>query len=82
MYHVGDSDPSGEDAAQKIEDGLAESAPDADITFKRLAVLPWQIEAWNLPTRPTKQSDSRAKRFGDRESVELAAIPPGEVARD
>ena len=40
------------------------------------AVLPWQIEQWNLPSRPTKQSDSRAKRFGDRPSVELDAIHP------
>ena len=54
-------------------------APDADIVFKRLAVLPEQIETWNLPTRPTKQSDSRAKKFGDRPSVELDAIHPEQL---
>jgi hypothetical protein len=34
-----------------------------------------QVEQWNLPTRPTKQSDTRAKKFGSAVSVELDAIP-------
>jgi hypothetical protein len=33
-------------------------APDAEIHFKRLAVTPEQIPAWDLPTRPTKASDT------------------------
>ena len=45
------------------------------IHFKRVAVTPEQITAWNLPTRPTKKTDSRSKGFGD-ESIELDAIPP------
>ena len=36
---------------------------------------PDQIAAWNLPTRPTKQSDNRAKGFAAK-SVELDAIEP------
>jgi hypothetical protein len=47
-------------------------APDAGM---RIAVTPGQIAAWDLPTRPTKTSDSRAKGF-DRDSVELDAIDP------
>ena len=78
IYHLGDFDPSGVDAANKIEDALHEFAPDAEIHFKRLAVLPRQIIDWSLPTRPTKASDSRAKNFG-RQSVELDAIPPGQL---
>lgn len=75
IYHLGDHDPSGVSAANKIEQTLREFAPDAEIHFERLAVLPHQIARWNLPTRPTKKSDSRAKTFkGD--SVELDAIPP------
>ena len=35
-----------------------------------------QIEAWDLPSRPTKTTDSRAKTFGHTESVELDAIQP------
>ena len=73
LYHLGDFDPSGVDAANKIEATLRQFAPDAFITFTRLAVLPDQIAAWNLPTRPTKRSDSRARGFGDI-SVELDAI--------
>jgi hypothetical protein len=49
---------------------LRELAPDADITFERIAVTPEQITAWALPTRPTKPSDTRSKNFGEI-SVEL-----------
>ncbi len=75
IFHLGDYDPSGVDAGRKIESTLRELAPDAEINFYRLAVLPDQIERWNLPTRPTKQTDTRAKGFGDI-SVELDAIEP------
>jgi hypothetical protein len=75
IYHLGDFDPSGVNAGEKINQTLREMAPNAEIHFERLAVLPEQIETWSLPTRPTKQSDSRAKAFGDI-SVELDAIEP------
>jgi hypothetical protein len=75
IYHCGDFDPSGVNAGEKIEETLTEMAPAADIRFKRLAVTPTQIRAWDLPTRPTKTTDSRAKGFGEI-SVELDAIPP------
>ena len=73
IYHLGDFDPSGVNAAEKIEETLRQYAPDAEIHFTRLAVLPHQIAAWDLPTRPTKTTDSRSKGFGDI-SVELDAI--------
>jgi hypothetical protein len=75
IYHLGDHDPSGVNAGEKIEQTLREMAPASDITFERLAVTPDQIDAWDLPTRPTKATDSRAKGFGDI-SVELDAIEP------
>ncbi|WP_363347423.1 hypothetical protein [Methylocystis echinoides] len=75
IYHLGDYDPSGVNAGEKIEQTLRELAPDADIYFERLAVTPDQIRDWNLPTRPTKMTDTRAKRHGDI-SVELDAIDP------
>jgi hypothetical protein len=81
IYHLGDHDPSGVCAAEKIEQTLRQFAPDAEIHFKRLAVLPQQIKAWTLPTRPTKQSDSRAKSFGRAESVELDAIHPDRLRK-
>ena len=76
VYHFGDYDPSGQNAADKIGETLREFAPAADIHFEKVAVLPWQIEAWNLPTRPTKKTDSRAKQWTGGESVELDAIHP------
>jgi hypothetical protein len=75
IYHLGDFDPSGVNAGEKIEATLRELAPDAEIYFERIAVEPWQIEQWNLPTRPTKASDTRSERFGSI-SVELDAIEP------
>jgi hypothetical protein len=79
IYHLGDADPSGECAAQKIEQTLREFAPTAEIHFERLAVLEHQIDEWNLPTRPTKTTDSRARKFGRAESVELDAIHPDKL---
>lgn len=76
IYHLGDYDPSGVNAGEKIEEALRELAPDAEIIFERIAVTPEQIEEWSLPTRPTKASDSRAKAFGSAISVELDAIAP------
>lgn len=75
VYHLGDFDPSGLNASEKIEETLREMAPAAELHFKRIAVTPEQIEAWALPSRPTKASDSRAKGFG-AVSVELDAIEP------
>jgi hypothetical protein len=79
-YASGDFDPSGVNAGEKIEATLREMAPDADITFRRLAVTPEQIVEWNLPTRPTKKSDTRSKNFGEI-SVELDAIEPNRLRR-
>ncbi len=39
---------------------------------------PAQIRSWRLPTRPTKQSHSRAVTFFG-ESVELDAVDPGRL---
>jgi hypothetical protein len=78
IYHMGDFDPSGVNAGEKIEETLREMAPEAEIHFERLAVTPDQIGDWRLPTRPTKTTDSRAKGFGDL-SVELDAIPPDDL---
>ncbi len=75
IYYFGDYDPSGLDIPRKVEAGLREFAPDAEIEFERVAVTDEQIVSMNLPTRPTKKSDSRAKNFVG-ESVEVDAIPP------
>ena len=78
IYHLGDYDPSGVNAGEKIEETLRKMAPDADLTFERLAVTRNQIHILKLPTRPTKASDTRSKGFGDI-SVELDAIAPDDL---
>ena len=78
IYHLGDFDPSGVNAGERIETSLRELAPSAEIYFERIAVTEQQITAWNLPTRPTKATDTRARNFGSI-SVELDAIEPNRL---
>jgi hypothetical protein len=78
IYHFGDLDPSGVDAARDIEAKLRRYAPGAEIHFERPAVTREQVEQWNLPTRPTKMTDTRAKKFVGT-SVELDAIPAAKL---
>jgi hypothetical protein len=75
IYHFGDRDPSGVNAGENIEQRLRQFAPNAAIHFERVAVTRAQIAEYNLPSRPTKASDSRAAKF-EGDSVELDAIPP------
>lgn len=51
---------------------------DDSFDFEIVAVTTDQIEEWDLPTRPTKRTDSRAKNF-EGDSVELDAIPPDKL---
>lgn len=74
IYYLGDHDPSGIWIPRKIEQGLREHVPGAEIHFVKLAVTPKQIAAFRLPSRPTKRTDSRAKGF-EGDSVELDSIP-------
>lgn len=73
IYYLGDFDPSGWDIPRMIEERLLEFG--CNFQLKRLAVLPEQVEVWQLPTRPTTSTDTRAKHFGSA-SVELDAVPP------
>jgi hypothetical protein len=75
-----DLDPSGIAIAEHVEEELNDRAVDVDIKVERLAVTPVQVRAWSLPTRPTKDGDTRAARFIDDYGVgctELDAIEPG-----
>lgn len=75
LYVLTDLDPSGLSIATTIETRIRGFIPEADVTVERIAVTLAQVRLWNLPTRPTKTTDSRAKGFAG-ESVELDAIPP------
>jgi hypothetical protein len=62
IYHLGDFDPSGVNAGEKINETLGEMAPAAEVHFELLAVQPEQILAWNLPTRPSSCRTSPPSR--------------------
>jgi hypothetical protein len=78
IYYFGDHDPSGVLIDKSIERRLREFAPEADLTFERVAVLPHQIEELDLPTRPTKRgaTNMHARTGFKGDSVEVDAIPP------
>jgi hypothetical protein len=78
IFHLGDYDPSGHAAADAIERTLTEDF-NCSLYFDRLAILPEQIDRLNLPTRPTKQGDSRARNWTGTECVELDSMPPSEM---
>ncbi|HEY6689200.1 MAG TPA: hypothetical protein VI094_23660 [Propionibacteriaceae bacterium] len=74
VYQLGDHDPSGVGAWHDFQRKVTEFAPYAEVTFQRLAVTPAQIALYELPTRPTKQSDTRSRGWVGG-SVEVDAIP-------
>jgi len=80
LYQLGDHDPSGVDAWNSFTERIRGFAPDADVTFERLAVTEAQINTMNLPTRPTKTTNSRSRNFTG-ESVEVDAIPASVLRR-
>ncbi|MEN8151414.1 MAG: hypothetical protein ABFS86_16475 [Planctomycetota bacterium] len=80
LLYFGDHDPSGVDIPRNVMARLEEFAPTMDIEMRLIAVTRRQIEEMDLPTRPTKRTDSRSAGFRG-ESVEVDAIPPA-VLRD
>jgi len=85
VFYLRDFDPSGADAARASEQAVGdilESDFDVDrswMTVTIIGVLERHINAWKLPTRPTKNTDSRAAGFASSVSVELDAIPPAKL---
>lgn len=93
VIYIGDHDPSGWHMAEDLESklrrfigripGVFESH---SLFFQRLAVSPEQIGQWDLPTRPTKRSDTRVRAFEKRfgkgaPSCEVDAIHPDVLRR-
>lgn len=76
IYHLGDYDPSGQQAARSIRDALFDMSGREDLEFVQLAVLPEQIDEFNLPTRPTKREGNTHAKHWRGDSVELDAIHP------
>lgn len=74
IAQLGDHDPSGVGAWHDFANKVLAFTTAADVEFIRLAVTPEQIVLMDLPTRPTKQSDTRARNW-EGGSVEVDAIP-------
>jgi hypothetical protein len=78
IFHFGDLDPSGVDAARDIEAKLRRYAPNAEIHFERPAVTRVQADEWNLPSRPTKHGhpcqkvDWNVRRIGCNSSSQAS----------
>lgn len=76
LYYFGDYDASGKDAARDVREKLEGFGVELD--FVEAAVTKEQIEKYDLPTRPAKKTDARAKGWGDV-AVELDAIEPNDL---
>ena len=79
VYLLTDFDPSGLAIAESVERELINRAATNPPEVERIAVTRRQVDFFGLPTRPTKQTDARARAFMDRYgtvSVELDALPP------
>jgi len=76
VLYFGDHDPSGEDMERSLRERLAyfKASPE----MRRVAILPKDIEEYNLPPDFAKATDTRHDAFvakhGDR-AVELDALP-------
>ncbi len=79
ILHLGDHDPSGLDMTRDNDERLAMFARSNGLILKRLALNMDQIEQYDPPPNPAKQTDSRytkyAEEFGES-SWELDALEP------
>lgn len=88
IFYLGDHDPSGIDMTRDIRERLGLFGYQPDIEVHRLALNYDQVEQWNPPENPAKETDSRyqayVEEFGES-SWELDAVEPktlGDLARE
>lgn len=78
VFYLGDHDPSGIDMTRDIQERF-KLFSEIKFTVHRLALNYDQVEMWNPPENPAKETDSRyevyREKFGDS-SWELDAIEP------
>jgi hypothetical protein len=76
VFYVGDYDPAGVLIDVAIERELRRHLqPGVGLTFERIAITPEQIDEFDLPSKPRKPGERRAKHI--RETVEAEAMPAG-----
>jgi hypothetical protein len=76
IFYIGDYDPAGVLIDVALERELREHlSAGIDLYFRRIAITPAQIESFDLPAKPRKETDRRALHI--RETVEAEAMPAG-----
>jgi hypothetical protein len=82
VFHLGDYDPDGESIFDSLVEDvvgyLKEDEPHLieNALFERVALTPYQVEEYGLPTAPPKKSSSRTKRWSGGATCQLEALPP------
>jgi len=82
VYVLTDHDASGMSVAETVARDLPWHASGVEVTVRKIAVTPEQIEEYGLITQPVTTSDSRAQKFIQRygtECAELDALPANAV---
>jgi len=83
ILYLGDHDPSGIDMTRDVEERLQMYSRLYDIEVVRLALNWDQVELWQPPENPAKETDARfasyQAEFGDS-SWELDAVEPAQLA--
>jgi hypothetical protein len=84
ILHVGDFDPSGVTLFQAaLEDvGAFAEADGGEVEFKRIAVTPEQIDRYDLPGSPPKNSTHAAAWRTDADAVQAEAMAPSDLAAE
>lgn len=79
VIHLGDHDPSGIDMTRDVEERIRDTFGVSSFEINRIALNMDQIQQYNPPPNPAKQTDARFERYlaehGD-ESWELDALEP------
>lgn len=85
ILHLGDHDPSGQAIFEAVAEDVA-AFVEADkpwggvsVEFRRVALTEEQVEEFELPTSPAKDTDSRSWNW-DGETCQLEAIAPDDIA--
>lgn len=80
IFYIGDYDPAGILIDIALERELRQHLlAGIDLTFRRIGITPEQIEQFNLPTKPRKETDKRSQHIV--ETVEAEAMP-ARIMRD
>jgi hypothetical protein len=74
IIYIGDFDPAGVLIDRQIENEIWEHLDgEIDLHLHRIAITPEQIKVYDLPTKPRKSGDRRARYI--QETVEAEAMP-------